>query len=31
VGHLRPNVEERDVEDVFRRFGRIRHIWIARR
>jgi arginine/serine-rich splicing factor 7 len=31
VGGLRPDIQERDLEDEFRRFGGIRSIWVARK
>merc|ERR1712216_795682 len=31
VGNLNQNVDERDIDDAFSKFGRIENIWIARK
>lgn len=31
VGNLPPETSERDLEDKFGRFGRLRNVWVARK
>ena len=31
VGNLQSGVEERDLDDIFVKFGKIQSIWIARK